>query len=55
MLTDVTPEMTVFREETFGPVVSVYGCSDVDDAVARANDTTYRVERERVDAGPAGG
>jgi succinate-semialdehyde dehydrogenase/glutarate-semialdehyde dehydrogenase len=41
VLTDVTPEMALFAEETFGPVVSVYRFSDLDDAVARANDTEY--------------
>ncbi|TDP97117.1 succinic semialdehyde dehydrogenase [Labedaea rhizosphaerae] len=41
VLTDVTEDMTLFRSETFGPVVSIYGYSDVDDAVARANDTSY--------------
>lgn len=41
VLTDVTPEMTCFAEETFGPVVSVYRFADLDDAVERANDTEY--------------
>ncbi|GAA5115786.1 succinic semialdehyde dehydrogenase [Haloechinothrix salitolerans] len=41
VLTDVTPDMTPFAEETFGPVVSIYGYSDIDDAVQRANDTVY--------------
>jgi succinate-semialdehyde dehydrogenase/glutarate-semialdehyde dehydrogenase len=41
VLTDVTPEMTCFAEETFGPVVSVYRFSDLEDAIARANDTEY--------------
>jgi len=37
----VTPEMELFREESFGPVVSVTRFSDVDEAVALANDTEY--------------
>jgi len=41
ILANVTPGMKVFAEETFGPVVSVYSYSDLDDAIARANDTEY--------------
>jgi len=41
VLTDVTPEMDLFADETFGPVVSIYGYDDVEDAIARANDTSY--------------
>jgi succinate-semialdehyde dehydrogenase/glutarate-semialdehyde dehydrogenase len=41
VLTGVTPEMAVYREETFGPVVSVYPFRDDADAVAQANDTAY--------------
>lgn len=41
VLAGVTPDMTLFAEETFGPVVSVYRFSDVEDAIARANDTQY--------------
>lgn len=41
VLTDVTPDMLVHRDETFGPVVSIYRVADDDDAVARANDTAY--------------
>lgn len=41
VLTGVTPDMRLFAEETFGPVVSLYPYSDVDDAIARANDTPY--------------
>lgn len=33
--------MAVCREETFGPVVSVYRVRDEDEAVRRANETTY--------------
>ena len=41
VLVDVTPQMAVYAEETFGPVVAVYPVLDDDDAVARANDTAY--------------
>jgi succinate-semialdehyde dehydrogenase/glutarate-semialdehyde dehydrogenase len=41
VLVDVTPEMVVYAEETFGPVVAVYPVVDDDDAVTRANDTDY--------------
>ena len=41
VLTDVTPDMHLYAEETFGPVVALYRYRDLDDAVARANDTTY--------------
>jgi succinate-semialdehyde dehydrogenase / glutarate-semialdehyde dehydrogenase len=41
VLVDVTPEMTLYAEETFGPVVAVYPVVDDDDAIARANDTDY--------------
>lgn len=41
ILTDVTPEMAVYREETFGPLVSIYPFSTVDEAVEQVNDTEY--------------
>ncbi|WIX78385.1 succinic semialdehyde dehydrogenase [Amycolatopsis carbonis] len=41
VLTDVTPDMVPFAEETFGPVVSIYGYTDVTDAIERANDTAF--------------
>jgi succinate-semialdehyde dehydrogenase/glutarate-semialdehyde dehydrogenase len=41
ILTGVTPEMTLFAEETFGPVVAVYRFESVNDAVERANDSRY--------------
>ncbi|MBK9123744.1 MAG: aldehyde dehydrogenase family protein [Chloroflexi bacterium] len=41
LLENVTPDMAVFDEETFGPVVSLYRFSDVDDAVRRANASQY--------------
>ncbi|WP_054813042.1 succinic semialdehyde dehydrogenase [Nocardia arizonensis] len=41
VLGDVRPGMTVYREETFGPVVSIYRVASDDEAVAAANDTAY--------------
>ena len=41
ILLDVDEEMTVCREETFGPVTSIYPVADFDEAVRRANDTEY--------------
>ncbi len=41
LLTGVTEDMAVCRSETFGPVVSTYRFSTVDEAVARANDSDY--------------
>jgi aldehyde dehydrogenase (NAD+) len=38
---DVTPSMRVAREEIFGPVLTVLRYSDVDEAVALANNTEF--------------
>ena len=37
----VTSDMTIAREEIFGPVVSLHGYETVDEAVAIGNDTEY--------------
>ena len=36
---DVTPQMTIAREEIFGPVVTIQGYADEDEAVRLANDS----------------
>ncbi len=41
VLTSVTPQMPVFREETFGPVAPVIRARDVEQAIALANDTVF--------------
>jgi aldehyde dehydrogenase (NAD+) len=38
---DVTPEMTIAREEIFGPVLATIEFGDVDEAIARANASGY--------------
>ena len=38
---DVTNDMTIAREEIFGPVLSIIGYRDETDAVTMANDTPY--------------
>ena len=38
---DVTPDMTIYREEIFGPVLSIMPFDDEDHAVELANDTNY--------------
>ena len=38
---NVTNDMTIAREEIFGPVVTIIGYKDEDDAVRIANDTVY--------------
>jgi len=68
ILTDVDDSMELCCEETFGPVVSLYPVEDVDEAVAKANDTIYGLNAsvwsrdsktsqavaERIDAGSVG-
>lgn len=41
ILRDVTHEMAVMREETFGPVVGVMPFATVDEAIRLANDSVY--------------
>jgi acyl-CoA reductase-like NAD-dependent aldehyde dehydrogenase len=38
---NVTPEMTIAREEIFGPVLATIEFSDIDEAIAKANDSQY--------------
>jgi succinate-semialdehyde dehydrogenase/glutarate-semialdehyde dehydrogenase len=41
VLTDITPDNDVYREELFGPVAQVYRVSSEEEAVALANDTPF--------------
>ena len=41
VFTDVQPHMKIAQEEIFGPVVSVLSYSDEEDAIRKANNSTY--------------
>lgn len=41
VLADVTPDMTVAREEIFGPVLPILAYDSEDEAIAMANDTSF--------------
>ncbi|MEV6498876.1 NADP-dependent succinic semialdehyde dehydrogenase [Streptomyces prunicolor] len=41
VLTDLTREMRIHREEAFGPVATLYRVADLDEAVLLANDTPF--------------
>ncbi len=41
LLADITPDMKIYHEETFGPVASIIPVNDEREALAVANDTTY--------------
>ena len=41
VVADVDPEMRISCEELFGPAVAVTSFSDIDEAIAMANDTNY--------------
>jgi succinate-semialdehyde dehydrogenase / glutarate-semialdehyde dehydrogenase len=41
VLGDVTPAMSVYAEEVFGPVATIITVADTDEAVAVANDTPF--------------
>jgi acyl-CoA reductase-like NAD-dependent aldehyde dehydrogenase len=44
LLSGATDDMDVCRKEVFGPVVSVLTFTDLDDALARANDSSYGLQ-----------
>jgi len=41
VFSDVKDDMTIAREEIFGPVMSVFKFKDYDEVIQRANDTNY--------------
>ncbi len=41
LLDSVTPDMTVYRDEIFGPVLSVVRCESFDEAIALINDNPF--------------
>ncbi|SEA42894.1 NAD-dependent succinate-semialdehyde dehydrogenase [Microbulbifer marinus] len=41
VLADVTPDMAIYREETFGPVAAVIPFDSEEEVLAEANDTEY--------------
>ena len=41
VLTEMTSDMQLFREETFGPVAALFKFNDEDDAIAMANDSEF--------------
>jgi succinate-semialdehyde dehydrogenase/glutarate-semialdehyde dehydrogenase len=41
VLTDVTPDMRIYREECFGPVACVYRVNDMAEAIALSNDSDF--------------
>lgn len=41
LITDVTPEMIITQEETFGPVAPIYGFDSEEEVIRLANDTEY--------------
>ncbi|MGH3248576.1 MAG: aldehyde dehydrogenase family protein [Trebonia sp.] len=53
LFADVTNDMTIAREEIFGPVLSVLAYRDDDHAVEIANDTTYGLHAYVFSSNPA--
>ena len=52
VFTDITPEMTIAREEIFGPVMVILPYEDDDQAVRLANDTEYGLSAKVQGADP---
>jgi lactaldehyde dehydrogenase len=44
VLTDVPPNIELFREETFGPVAPLVAFKNIDEAIEMANDTIYGLQ-----------
>ena len=41
VFTGVSTDMRIWKEEIFGPVLSIVSCSSLDEAIDLANDTVY--------------
>jgi succinate-semialdehyde dehydrogenase/glutarate-semialdehyde dehydrogenase len=41
LVTGITPEMRMYREEVFGPVAALYSVPDLDAGIALANDVDF--------------
>jgi succinate-semialdehyde dehydrogenase/glutarate-semialdehyde dehydrogenase len=41
VVTDITKDMSLYTEEVFGPVASMYRAADIDEAIEIANATTF--------------
>lgn len=54
VLVNVPSSATLFREETFGPVLALYPYRTVDEAIAMANDTIYGLNGLVLSSNPAG-
>ena len=50
VLGDVTQEMRIMREETFGPVLPIMACAGDEDAVRMANDSEFGFGSQRLDS-----
>ncbi|HEY4352485.1 MAG TPA: aldehyde dehydrogenase family protein [Paraburkholderia sp.] len=53
VFTDVRNDMTIAREEIFGPVLSIIAYRDLEEAIAIANDTAYGLQAYVVSADAA--
>ncbi|KEQ78457.1 ALDH-like protein [Aureobasidium pullulans EXF-150] len=51
VFTDVTPGMSIYREEVFGPVVVITSFENEQEAIDAANDTTYGLGAADIEAG----
>jgi aldehyde dehydrogenase (NAD+) len=55
LLTNVTPDMRCYHEETFGPVVALTPVKNADEAVRLANDTVYGLSAAIITGDPKRG